>query len=119
VSGDERPDLDIEVNNKTGSKRLKGSSKGETGQINLIVAETIAEVGNVASRIGYRWYDEVANSQDPVVRQCVFRYLKEVANDLGILVFLVDHHPEAANFADHFLLVSKVAEKTSSVEWVK
>lgn len=119
VSGDERPDLDIEVNNKTGSKRLKGSSKGETGQINLIVAETIAEVGNVASRIGYRWYDEVANSQDPVVRQCVFRYLKEVANDLGILVFLVDHHPEAANFADHFLLVSKVAEKTSTVEWVK
>lgn len=119
VSGEERPDLDIEVNNRTGSKRLKGSSKGETGQVNLLVAETIAEVGNVASRIGYRWYDEVADHQDPVVRQCIFRYLKELANDLGILVFLVDHHPEAANFADHFLLVSKVAEKTSTVEWVK
>lgn len=119
VSGDERPDLDIEVNNRSGSKRLKGSSKGETGQVNLMVAETIAEVGNVASRIGYRWYDEVANSQDPVVRQCIFRYLKDLANGLGILVFLVDHHPEAANFADHFLMVNKVAKKTSTVEWVK
>jgi DNA repair exonuclease SbcCD ATPase subunit len=119
VSGEERPDLDIEVANQTGAKRLKGSSKGETGQINLLVAETLAEVGGVAARVAYRWYDEVANSQDPVVRQCVFSYLKDLANSLNILIFLVDHHPEAAQYADHFLVVQKVAEKTSTVFWAK
>lgn len=110
LSGKEKAELVIKVDNKLGSKRLEGSSKGEGGLTNLIVAETLSEVGAVSSRIGYRWYDEVVSNQDPVVRRNIFSYMKDLANRLGILVFIVDHHQEASNYSDHVL----VAEKTSN-----
>jgi len=46
--------------------------------------------------------------------------MKDVAQRLGILVFLVDHNPVAANYADHVLLVEKKAENgkvSSTVRW--
>ena len=113
LSGKEKAELVIKVDNKLGSKRLEGSSKGEGGLTNLIVAETLSEVGAVSSRIGYRWYDEVVNSQDPVVRRNIFSYLKELAHRLGILVFIVDHHQEAANYADHILVAEKTSDGTT------
>jgi DNA repair exonuclease SbcCD ATPase subunit len=118
ASGADRPELLIKVDNKRGSKRVEGSSKGEAGLINLIIAETLAEVGAIPTRVGFRWYDECVNSQDPVIRRSIFNYLKELARRQDLLVFVVDHHPEAANYADHFLCVTKLDEKTSKVAWL-
>lgn len=117
VSGEPRPQLVTKVTNRIGSKRMEGSSKGESGLTNLIISENLNEVGQVSRRIGYRWYDEVTSGQDSVVRQSIFTYLKEVANQQGILIFVVDHHSEAANFADYVLVAEKSREQGTVYHW--
>ncbi len=107
ATGDAKSELVVKVNNRIGSKKMSGSSKGESGLTNLIIAETLSEVGSVSNRIGYRWYDEITNGQDPVIRRSLFSYMKEVAQRLGILVFVVDHSQEVASYADHVLIVEK------------
>ena len=109
---EEVAELVINVHNELGSQRFDGSSKGESGLSELIVAETLAEVGGVATRIGYRWYDEVCPNQDEVVRRSVYAYLSEISQRYGILVFLVSHSPEAANYADYTLVAEKTAQGT-------
>lgn len=109
---EEVAELVINVHNELGSQRFDGSSKGESGLSELIVAETMAEVGGIAQRIGYRWYDEVCPNQDEVVRRSIYAYLSEIAQRYGILVFLVSHSPEAANYADFTLLAEKTPQGT-------
>ena len=111
-TGAEKAELNITVDNPSGAEHADGGSKGESSLTNLIVAETLAEVGGVAGRIGYRWYDEISSNADEVCRRSIFAYLKELANRCGILVFVVDHSPEAASFADYVLLAEKTAEGT-------
>ena len=113
VSGASKAELVVNVNNKLGSKKLQGNSKGESGLSNLIIAETLSEVGLVSNRIGYRWYDEVLNSQDPAVRKSILSYMRQVAQQLGILIFVVDHHQETANYADYILIAEKTHEGTT------
>jgi DNA repair exonuclease SbcCD ATPase subunit len=117
ATGAEKAELVINVANKLGSAKIEGSSKGEAGLTNLIVAETLSEIGRVSSRIGLRWYDEVLNSQDRVVRQAILAYLQEVAHRLKILIFVVDHHAETGNFADHVLLVEKSGNGVTAAKW--
>jgi DNA repair exonuclease SbcCD ATPase subunit len=107
VSGASKAELQINVVNDIGSSEIQGSSNGEGGLTNFIVAETLSEVGNVSQRVGFRWYDEVVPYQDPVVAKSIYAYMREVAHRLGILVFLVDHNPVAENFADHILVIEK------------
>ena len=107
ASGMEKAQLNIEVNNLLGDKDLAGSSNGENGLTNLIISNTLAAVGQTARRIGYRWYDEVVPYQDAKVCQTIYQHWKEVATNLGILIFMVDHNPVAANYADYTLLVEK------------
>jgi len=120
ASGKAKAQLNIEVDNKLGDKDLSGSSKGEAGLTNFIIAETLSEVGQVSRRVGFRWYDEIVPHQDPKVCHSIYSYMKEVAQRLGILVFLVDHNPVAANYADHVLLVEKTGEGnkvSSTIRW--
>lgn len=114
ASGLDKAQLNIEVDNKLGDKDLTGSSKGEAGLTNFIIAETLSEVGQVSRRVGYRWYDEIVPHQDPKVCHSIYSYMKETAHRLGILVFLVDHNPVAANYADHVLIVEKKVESGGS-----
>jgi DNA repair exonuclease SbcCD ATPase subunit len=116
ATGASKAQLVINVDNEIGDSEIQGSSKGEGGLTNFIIAETLSEVGNVSSRIGFRWYDEIVPHQDPVVSRSIYSYMKEVANRLGILVFLVDHNPAAENYADHVLLVEKTRTGTN-VSW--
>jgi len=120
ASGQEKAQLNIEVDNKLGDKDLNGSSKGEAGLTNFIIAETLSEVGQVSRRVGFRWYDEIVPHQDPKVCHSIYSYMKEIAHRLGILVFLVDHNPVAANYADHFLIVEKKGDGgkvSSTIRW--
>jgi DNA repair exonuclease SbcCD ATPase subunit len=120
ASGLDKAQLNIEVDNKLGDKDLSGSSKGEAGLTNFVIAETLSEVGQVSRRVGYRWYDEIVPHQDPKVCHSIYAYMKEVAQRLGILVFLVDHNPVAANYADHVLLVEKQSDNgkvSSTIRW--
>jgi len=117
ASGESRQKLITKVNNRIGSKRSEGSSNGEGGLTNLIIAENLNEIGQVSNRVGFRWYDEITNGQDSVVRRSIFAYLKEVAERLGILVFVVDHHPEVASFADYVLVAEKSREHGTRYFW--
>lgn len=120
ASGQEKAQLNIEVDNKLGDKDLTGSSKGEAGLTNFIIAETLSEVGQVSTRVGFRWYDEIVPHQDPKVCHSIYSYMKDIAQRLGIVVFLVDHNPVAANYADHVLIVEKTSESgviASTVRW--
>ena len=120
AGGGEKAQLNIEVDNKLGDKDLAGSSKGEAGLTNFIIAETLSEVGQVSRRIGYMWLDEILPNQDPKVCHSIYRYLREKAERLGIVIFLVDHNPVAANYADRFMLVEKSGgfdNCTSTVSW--
>ena len=112
-TGADKAELTISVTNELGSVRAEGSSKGEGGLNNLIIAETLAEVGGVAHRIGYRWYDEVGANSDEVVRRSLYSYLSDVAQRYGILVFLVSHSPEAANYVDYTLIAEKTFTGTT------
>jgi DNA repair exonuclease SbcCD ATPase subunit len=116
VSGDERPKLSIKVDNQQGARRLEGNSRGERCLANLIVAETLAEVGGVANRVGYRWYDEVTDGQDAAVRRSMFAYFKEQARRHKILIFVVDHSPEVSQFADYVLVAEKTQDGTA-LKW--
>lgn len=115
--GDTKAQLVTRVTNKIGSRRVEGSSKGEGGLTNLVIAENLNEVGQVSNRIGFRWYDEVTSGQDAVVRRSIFSYLKEVAHRLGILIFVVDHHPEASSYADYVLMAEKSLEYGTRYYW--
>lgn len=117
ASGKEKPELIIRPENTAGASKVEGSSKGEGGLTNLIIAETIAEIGMVAKRVGFRWYDEVVSSQDMVVRRSIFSYLKNLAANLGILVFVVDHSAESVNYADHVLIAEKTVENGTRYYW--
>lgn len=119
ASGQEKAELVIEVDNKLGGDELAGNSKGEAGLTNLIIAETLSEVGQVARRVGYRWYDEVVPHQDQVVCRSIYSHLRQVAHNLGILIFIVDHNPVAADYADHVLLVEKTGVKPNVVGTAK
>ncbi len=119
ASGLEKAKLNIEVDNRLGDKDLGGSSKGEAGLTNFIVAETLSEVGQVSRRVGYRWYDEIVPHQDAKVCHNIYSYMKQIANETGILVFLVDHNPVAANYADHILIVEKKEAEGSIVTDVR
>lgn len=117
ASGETRPRLLVEAENVDGSQKLEGNSKGEGRLANLVIAESIADVGRVASRIGFRWYDEVLNSQHAGLRQDILTYLKELARTQNMLICVADHHPETASFADHILMTTKGPEGTV-YEWV-
>ena len=117
VAGGSKAQLVIKVENRIGSKRLEGSSKGEAGLTNLIIAENISEIGQVSSRIGFRFYDEITSGMDAVVRRSIFAYLKEVAHRLGILIFVVDHHAEAANYSDYILMAEKTDKDGTRFYW--
>lgn len=112
-------ELVINVKNKMGSSRFAGSSKGERGLINLITAETISEVGSVSNRIGFRWYDEILSNQDEVVRRSILTYLKDLANQLDIVIFVVDHHQETASYADYVLVAQKTAAEGTQYYWAE
>jgi DNA repair exonuclease SbcCD ATPase subunit len=116
ATGASKAQLVINVDNEIGDREIQGSSKGEGGLTNFIIAETLSEVGNVSNRIGFRWYDEIVPHQDPVVSRAIYAYMKEIANRMGILVFLVDHNPAAENYADHVLLIEKHRNGTN-VSW--
>jgi DNA repair exonuclease SbcCD ATPase subunit len=116
ATGESKAKLVVNVDNSIGDSDVQGSSKGEGGLTNFIIAETLSEVGNVSNRIGFRWYDEIVPHQDPVVAKSIYAYMKEVANRLGVLIFLVDHSPAAENYADKVLLVEKYEDKTN-VSW--
>jgi DNA repair exonuclease SbcCD ATPase subunit len=113
VSGASKAELQINVVNDIGSSEIQGSSNGEGGLTNFIVAETLSEVGSVSNRVGFRWYDEVMDGMDETVRSSVLSYLKDVARRLGILIFVVDHHSESIEFADHVLQMTKTKTGTA------
>jgi DNA repair exonuclease SbcCD ATPase subunit len=121
ATGQERAKLVVNVEHRHGTMtrtgNIKGSSKGQSGLTNLIVAETLSAVGNVSSRIGFRWYDEVLNSQEPLIRRATLAYMKELAHRLKILIFIVDHHPEPASYADRILLVDLDEHEATSMKW--
>lgn len=117
ASGNTRPKLVTQVTNRIGSKRLEGSSKGEAGLTNLIIAENLNEIGRVSNRAGFRWYDEITSGQDSVVRRSIFSYLKDMAQQLGILIFVVDHHVEAAGYADYVLVAEKTIGEGTRYYW--
>lgn len=117
ASGEVTPKLITRVTNRFGASTVQGNSKGEGGLINLIIVETQAQVGRVLGRVGYRWFDEAVNSQDAVVRRNFYGYLREQARLRGVLTFIVDHHSEAANFADHTLIARKGEDGFTTYHW--
>lgn len=117
ISGKEKSQLVVNVHNRFGSTKAEGNSKGEGGLTNLIIAETLSEIGSIAKHIGYRWYDETINSQDTTVRRNILKYLHDTAHRLQLLVFVVDHHADIEEFADYVLVAEKGTEGTK-YRWV-
>jgi DNA repair exonuclease SbcCD ATPase subunit len=115
ASGDTRNKLNIKASNRYGGPKVEGSSKGETGLINIVLAETLARIGGIADRIKWRWFDETINAQDPVVRSNILTWLRTRSE--GGLVFLVDHHAEVENYATHRLVAEKSQSGVTEYHW--
>ena len=121
VGGEARPKLNVVVENALGSADARLSSKGEGGLTNFILAETLGAVGRVSHRIGFRFYDEIVPHQDAVVCQSLYSYLRDIAQEQRILIFIVDHNPSVNNYADYFLQVEKTGSNdacASTVRWL-
>jgi DNA repair exonuclease SbcCD ATPase subunit len=110
ATGEDKDELVVNIKNVFGSDDLDMSSKGERMLINLIIAETLSELSQARSLVNFSWYDEVARGLPPHLRAVLYQYLKEKAERGHQLIFVVDHTPESANFANYVLL----AEKTST-----
>lgn len=120
ASDEDKPELNVTVDNSLGSRKLEGNSKGEAGTVNFVIGETLASIGQTQSRIGFRWFDEVLNPLDAKVRGSVLAYLKEMSQKHGVLVFVADHSSETSNYADHVLVVEKMKTANgveSTVRW--
>lgn len=117
AGGEKRPRLNVKSIVPFGASRIAGTSKGEGGVSNLVVAEAHALVGGMLGRVGYRWLDEVVNTQDPVVRGRVYGYYAKQAAERGILIFAVDHYPEARECAEHILVARKGADGFTTYFW--
>jgi hypothetical protein len=117
ADGRRKPRLVTRVTNRFGARRLSGNSKGEAGLANLIIAETQTQVGRVTHRVGYRWFDEVVNTQDPSVRRSFYSYLRRQAHERRLLIFVVDHHADAASFADRTLIAEKSSDGFTRYLW--
>ncbi len=113
TSGQTRNKLNIRATNRYGGPKVEGSSKGESGLINVVLAETMARVGGVIDKVRWRWFDEVINSQDPTVRASILAWLR----NSGGLTFLVDHHAEVENYATHRLVATKDRRGITSYRW--
>lgn len=113
ASGVLKPKLVTAVDVRDGAPDFLSNSKGEASLANLIIAETQTQVGRVLQRVGYRWFDEVANSLSGDARRCLYAGLKHQAHEHGLLTFVVDHHVEAASAADHVLLAEKTGGLTT------
>ena len=116
AKGGGRSELVITVKNRYGSRKIEGNSKGETGLTGLIISDTLSEVGSIYDKVGYRWYDEAINAQDPVVRNNILERIKLRAHQHKTLVFLVDHYPDMERYADYKLVAEK-QDKTTSYRW--
>lgn len=107
VTGKEKSELHVSVNNAGGCNNLSGSSKGESGLTNLIISETLSTIGMIPRKIGYQWYDEILVSKPSSVRHKILSYLKEKARANNMLIFITDHNEETINYADYHLLADK------------
>lgn len=116
ATGQQKAELVVNVDNKLGCDDIAGSSKGESRLTNLVIAETLSEVGQVTRQAGYRWYDEILTNLDKTSRTNILKYLKEVASKMKVLIFVVDHHTETASFADYVLKIEKL-EDSAKVSW--
>ncbi len=115
-NGEEKAGITVAIENKHGSSNASGSSKGESGLINLIVSETLSNISRMPYKIGFKWLDEVSSGQDELVRKSIFSYLKDIANRLNLLILIVDHSPEISNYADKVLTAVKT-ENGTKFEW--
>lgn len=117
ASGSSRAELNISVINTEGCSRLRGGSKGERRMANMLLAETLAEVGRTSHKIGYRWYDELLVNQHADRRKTILSYLKRMADERDLLIFVIGHDENAKDYADHILHTEKVNGFTS-YRWV-
>jgi hypothetical protein len=103
----EKPCLVINAKNRAGSKKFIGSSKGEAGISNLIISETLYNLGRLWQKVAYRWLDEAVNSQDKTVRGTAYSYYRNQAKQRQQIIFVVDHSPDVEAHADSIILAEK------------
>lgn len=113
ADGREKSELTIRVVNRHGSADADLTSKGESGLVNLIIAETLASIGSVQNRIAYRWFDEVINPFCASARRSFLSALAAQCRDR--VAFVVDHHAEVDTFATGVLLARKTPHGTEIV----
>ena len=106
-SGERRSHLNIIVDNVNGSSAIRGSSRGESGLINFIVAQTLYELSGLAHKTGFRFLDEPILGEDMPMARALYQFLKENCQRTGTMTLLIDHNPAAANYADHLIHVTK------------
>jgi len=114
ATGEERNKLTVYVDNPRGADELGEFSKGEGGFTNLIISESLSMIGQLPRRCAWRWLDEAINNQD---RKHVYGYYKRLAHTNRIVIFLVDHHPDALALADHVLIATKDEAGFTSYAW--
>lgn len=111
VSGEQKPCLNVQVKNRMGSSKASGCSKGESTLTNLVILESLSELGRVSSRVGLRVFDEPFTNADDVVARALYAYLAELAKTS--LIFLADHNAVASNYANYILGVTKQGDGTA------
>jgi len=110
VSGEQKPQLNVQVKNRMGSNKANGCSKGESTLTNLVILESLSELGRVSSRVGLRIFDEPFTNADEIVARALYAYLAELAKTS--LIFLADHNAVASSYANYILGVTKQAGGT-------
>jgi len=109
-SGEQKPHLNVQVRNRMGSNKAIGCSKGESTLTNLVILESLSELGRISPRVGLRVFDEPFTNANEAVARALYSYLAELAKTS--LIFLADHNPVASSYAHYVMGVEKGGEGT-------
>ena len=112
ATGEDTAKLSWDIIDSSGKELHSGTSKGESSRVRFMIASTIAQCASISDKCNFRWYDEVTSGQNAQMCHQVFSWMKRKAQEDKILIFLVDHHPEAAGYADYTLKVSSLDRQT-------
>ena len=119
ANGEDAAELTWELLDANGKKLNAGTSKGESSLIRFIISATLASCGNTTNKCNWRWYDEVTVSMPPFWRKATYNWIKRQAHEHKLIIFLVDHHPEAITYADHILRVTHTTETGTQYAWAQ
>lgn len=98
----------IEVSQKNGSKKFKGSSKGEKARANLVISLSLGALASLRSskKLGFRLFDEVFDCIDGVGCKAVYALLTQCLDQYET-IYVITHKEDFKEIFNNNITIVK------------